>query len=149
MDLATIYGLAALSTFLLAMASHHAPTIKFGMLMLLSWAASNLCVAHLGYERAPILLAPIDGVIALILAGVAYRAGSVVGLTILVLFAEEMLVHCVGFITDTTGTWGYWAALNVIFITQIAVNGGAGVSYGLAFWSRRERNLSRPIVSRL
>ena len=143
-----LYGILALITFAIAMASHHAPTIKYGILMLLSWAASNLCVASLGFERAPILIIPIDGVIALWVAQVAFKGASKVGVAIFLLFAEEMAVHCVAFLTYATGHAGYWMALNVIFATQVLINGTAGVSHGLAYWSDRLRHIPHSAMSR-
>ena len=147
MDAACLYGALAFGSFLIAMASHHPAMIKYSLLMLASCAASNLCVAAMGYERAPILIAPIDGVLALILANVARKAVSLVGMAMFILFCEEMAVHCVGFVTYATGQWGYWAALNVIFLAQVVINGGAGVAHGLDYWSGRLARLSYPLVS--
>lgn len=147
MDAACIYGALAFGSFLIAMASHHSAMIKYSLLMLASCAASNLCIAGLGYERAPILIAPIDGVLALILANVALRVGGLIGVAMFILFCEEMAVHCVGFVTCGTGQWGYWAALNVIFLAQVVINGGAGVAHGLDYWSGGLARLSYPLVS--
>lgn len=140
------YAGIALATFAIALIARQVTGIKFGLLMILSQAATNLCIAAVGFDRAPMLIAPINGVIALVLASEAFRVKSTAGAAIFSLFIVEMLVHSAGIVTHTTGERGYWASLNVIFFAQVAINGVSGVFYGQAHRSDRSHRDTGPLV---
>jgi len=146
MSWSVFYASIAVLVFILAMAVRHVTGIKFALLMILSAAATNMSIAALGFERAPMLIAPINGVIALMLAGEAFKVKSVPGAAIFALFILEMFIHFAGFVTHATGKHGYWVMLNVIFFAQVAINGVSGVFYGHAHRLDRGHRHAGPLV---
>lgn len=135
MTLSDLFLLATLSAGGMAMIAGAPGPLKCALLLLANWGVSNLAVDILGFQRAPLVIAPADAVTAILIAGVAIRHHCRVGEVIFCLFVAGGIVHVAGFMTDTAGTWLSYAALNIIYLLSVLTVGGFSARPGLRRWT--------------
>ena len=109
-----------------AWASKEPVAQKLALLLLAVWALSNVALAAVGYEREPVLVPTLDGVIAATVAYVGFVNRSRLALIIFALFGLLGCVHLAAFVTHRTESFYYYAAKNAIFLTQVFIVGGFG-----------------------
>lgn len=120
-----LYGLLILSVLLLVWASGEHVSQKLGLLLLTSWAISNVCVAEFGYDGAPYVDPTAEAFLAVLAAGLGIRNRSRVALAVVMLFVAELAYVCVAFSTSTQGKHDYYLTLNLILLCQLGVLGAA------------------------
>lgn len=122
-----VYGFLTALTLFLAWRSGHHVLQKLALLLLLAWATSNCVIGLLGFSGGPYVIPAADATIAVMAAGLGLQNRSPAALIVVGLFLTEMAVHIVGFATMREGTYAYYLALNMIFLLQLGVVGGAAV----------------------
>ena len=137
MPWAAFYGIMVCSAVLISAWSHHAATMKFAGLLMLSWVSSNAAVNYLGFHHAPDVIPEADAAIALVLGTIALSCRSCTGLLIFVMFVAEAAIDVMAWTMHTEGDYGYYAVLNVIFALQVLTVGVAGIVQGIRYWSSR------------
>jgi len=128
------YGTLTLLALGLAWLSHKPTLVKTGMLMLLAWVCCNVAVEFRGASHAPLIIPSIDAFIAICIGGLALANRDLAAGWVFALFVAIGAIHVLAFSTHTQGTYLYYLALNLVYLAQIAVVGGAG---GRAFVASR------------
>lgn len=123
-----MYGFLTLLMLLAVWASGAHVLQKLGLVLLVSWASSNVAQAILGFDGAPYVTPAIDAVLAIIVAMLGVKNRSHVALAVVAIFFVQAGVHIVGFVADTNSSYAYYLALNLLFLAQLVVVGGAGVA---------------------
>lgn len=118
-----VFGLAVGCVLLLAWASGSHVLQKLALLLLMAWAGTNLAVAFLGFERAPLVIPSIDAVIAVLVATTGYHAKSKAALFVFRLYAVVGLIHIGAYVLHMLVTNTYYAALNSVFLVQLLIVG--------------------------
>jgi hypothetical protein len=99
---------------------------KVALWSFVSWLGSNLIFGWLGARHAPWLIPGYNAVICAMIAGVAIRYHSSVAWWNVRLFCVEFALVVFAFSLREQGTIAYYVALNLVFLTRMAVTGGAG-----------------------
>lgn len=140
MILTTLYGLLAFAAGCFAWGSRQPTLQKLALILIATWAASNVAVTTFGFARAMYIQPQIDALAAVAVAGIGATSRSRAALAVVLLFVADELVH--GFAAFTT-FWGghfHYATLNVIFALQTMIVGGVGavrVPWGSLFGGGR------------
>lgn len=138
------YGFATLLVLLAVWASGQHVLQKLGLILLVSWASSNVAQAVLGFEGAPYVTPAIDAILAIIVAALGIKNHSYAAFGVVAIFFLQAGVHIVGFATNGNTSFTYYLALNLLFLGQLAVVGGAGVARAMGRIARGpERVFSR------
>lgn len=138
------YGFATLLVLIAVWASGEHVLQKLGLLLLVSWASSNVAQAVLGFDGAPYVTPAIDAVLATVVAMLGIKNRSYIALAVVVIFFIQAGVHIVGFATNGNTSYAYYLSLNLLFLGQLAVVGGAGVARAMGRIARGpERVFSR------
>lgn len=139
MDVRTIFGLLTVLVVTLAIASHHAQSIKQAFLLLGVWVLSNLVVELMGYTEAPRVLPAVSGCIAAAMALVARIGRNKVSLALCGLFLCIAFTHLLAFIEEWQGSRYYYVVLNVVYGIMLFMVGVSSVKEGVARWASRRR----------
>ncbi len=126
MPISALFGLIVAGSLLLAMLSNSHVLQKVGLLLLFAWAASNVAVDWLGFQRAPLLVPTIDAAVCLGIAGVGFKNRSNVSLAIVCLYVIVGVVHVMALALRMQETYTYYATLNLLFLAQLLILGGSG-----------------------
>ena len=128
------YGTLTLAAIALAWLSGKHVTLKTGMLLLLAWACCNVAVELDGANRAPLLIPSIDAFIAVCVGGLALANRNLIAGSVFALYLLVGVIHVYAFSTHAQGTYPYYLALNLAYLGQVVVVGGAG---GRAYLANR------------
>ena len=140
------YGFLILVALLLVWGSRQHHLQKLGLVLLATWAASNVAVTTYGLGRSMYVQPGIDALAAIVAAAVGVKARSPTALVVVLLFVAGEVVHAGASLTTFWGGYFHYATLNVIFALQVLVVGGAG---GLGFqWDGLARSHSWTGLSR-
>lgn len=123
-----MYGLLTLTSLLLAWGSGKTTLQKLAIFMLISWSGSNIAVSLFGLNGAPIVIQTLDALIAVLIATLGVATKSKTALLVVILFLFEAVTHIVAFSTDRAGSEPYYLVLNMIFVLQLCMIGGASAS---------------------
>lgn len=121
-----IYGLLAFAAGALAWASQASHIQKKALVLIATWAASNVAVTTFGFERAMYVQPQIDALAAIAVASVGAPIKSRAALAVTVLFVVDELVHGAAALTTIWGGYFHYATLNIIFALQALIVGGSG-----------------------
>lgn len=128
------YGAVTIIAIILAWKSEQHVVIKLGLLLFLAWVACNVAVKVQGFSHAPLLIPSIDAVIAVCVAGLALANRDLVAAAVFALYLVVGVIHVYAFSTHAQGTYPYYLALNLAYLGQVVVVGGAG---GRAYLANR------------
>lgn len=125
------YGALTLCTLLIAWASgEHVPQ-KLGLLMLASWASSNVAAAAFGYDGANYVTPALDAIMGVVVATMGIKNRSYAALLVLIILFLQVGVHIVGFLTRDHGTYTLYLVLNLLFLAQLATVGGVSAPFAI------------------
>ena len=111
--------------------------VKFwlSVLLLWSWTLANICVWRWGYQDAPNGLALSELALAVMAASIGYSLKSRIALVVVCLFGLQEAVQVGSRILGREGDYLFYASLNVIYMLQLLVIGGASGAAALQrFW---------------
>lgn len=142
------FALAVFATMLCAWWSGDHVRQKLALLLMLDWAATNLAVNYLGFERAPLVMPSLDAFVAILVVLVGYAHKSRVSLVVFGIYGLVGLAHVAAFIFRTQGTYNYYATLNAEFASQLIVVGGSGAWMAFHRWTDWSRERLHPYSAR-
>lgn len=117
------YGLCSAAALALALASQRELLTRLAWLLLGAWAACNAMTIFIGFHRAPLLIPLIDAMLALCVPLIA--AKSKIASVVFGLFVVVAIVHVDAFLTHTEGRPSYYLTLNMLYLAQVVIVGGA------------------------
>lgn len=123
---AAFYGLAALVALGLAALSKQHVIVKFALILLFDWVAYNLLVEMNGFARAPLLIPTFDAAVGIWLGGLAWANASRVGGAVFGLFVVVCACWFAAIWSHAEASYLCYLVANLIFLSQIAIVGGAG-----------------------
>ena len=122
------YGALTIFALTLAVVSRRADLIETGAVLLLAWLLCNAVVILNGHAKAALLIPTIDAILGLFVAGIAAHNQSRIAAVVFAIFLIVQMVHVAAFRLHTQGTPPYFLTLNLLFLSQLMVVGGAGVA---------------------
>lgn len=134
MGTGTVFIVAVAVTLGSAWVSHDHVLQKLSLLLLLAWAATNLIINCVGFERAPLVVPSIDAFVAVLVAVTGYHRKSWAAMCVFGIYAVIALVHISAFVLQMLTTYAYYAVLYSLFLAQIIIVGAA--SAWVAFLAR-------------
>lgn len=139
---AIFYGLCALASLGLSLASGRVLLIRLAWLLLGAWGTCNVVTMVYGFARAPLLIPIIDAILALCVPLIAARSKT--ASVVFGLFVAIGIVHVDAFLTHTQGSTPYFVTLNLLYLAQVVTVGGASGLVCLA-----DRPAGSPLFPRL
>ena len=122
------YGALTIFALTLAIVSKRPDLIETGAVLLLAWLLCNAVVILNGHTKAPLLIPTIDAILGLFVAGIAAHNQSRIAAVVFAIFLGVQMVHVAAFRLHTQGSYSYFLTLNLLYICQLVVVGGAGVA---------------------
>lgn len=141
------YGIWTICAVGLAWLSQKHVRIKVSLLLFLAWVTCNVAVKAQGLPNAPLLIPAIDAFIGVCVGALWLANKDQIAAAVFWLFVLDELIHVGGFLTHLQGAPTYYLTLNMVFLAQISVVGGASAWACLAdgSYSRARRaNASSP-----
>ena len=122
-----IYLVCAVSVVTLAGFSRDSAKFWLSIVLLWAWTAANFCVYRWGWTGAPLYLAWFELGMGILSAGIGYMSRSYIALIVTVLFGAQEVVQLGAFMATMQGSTPYYVGLNLVYIAQLLVVGGASV----------------------
>lgn len=144
----TLFGLAVALVITVSFLSPSVVLQKLSLLFLLAWSTTNVAVWGAGFVHAPLVIPSIDAVVAVMVAVVGYHSRSRVARAVFILYGLVVAFHVGSFITHTQGQYVYYAALNLLFLTQLLIVGTTGAWLAVRHWPIARGQRLRPDPSR-
>lgn len=148
MHVAGYYGAAVVVMLLIVWASQNQVLQKLGLCLLGSWVATQTANALFGLDGTPLLLPSVQGVLCVVVAGLGLRHRSFVALVIFMLYGALIAVHLAAYVAQRTGEYAYFATINLLFLAQLVVVGGAGATGLVSAWLSRRGERAGPVHPR-
>jgi hypothetical protein len=145
--LTAAYGLLVFAAGAFAWGSRAPHLQKLALILISTWAASNVAVTTFGFDRAMYIQPQIDALAAVAVASVGAPLKSRAALVVALFFVPDEFVHAIAAITTLWGGYFYYATLNVIFALQTLIVGGAGalrIPWGSVFSGGRRTGAGVP-----
>ena len=98
---------------------------KLALISLVLWAAYNVTLAEVGFDREPIVTATITAVATVWMATVGYEARSYTALWIVRVMVLQLLVGFYAASIGQAGSLASYLALNALFLVRMAILGGS------------------------
>lgn len=134
MHVAHWYGLAVLVMLAITWAAKDHVVQKLGLCLLASWSATQLANAGMGLDGTPLFMPSVQVALAIVVAVLGFANRSWVALMVFVLYGVLIGVHMAAWITQRTGDYFYFATLNVVFLSQVLIVGGASGAGAVRRW---------------
>lgn len=131
MSFGELFGGLVAVTALLSWMSRDQVIQKLWFVLLMEWASTNLAVDYLGFDRAMLVIPPINGVLATVVATIGLshyrnRAGLAAAVGVFAIYGAVGVTHVAAYATLTVGTNLHYATLNGLFFLQNLILGGIG-----------------------
>ncbi len=107
---------------------------KLGLCLLASWSTTQLANALFSLEGTPLVMPSMQVGLAIVVAFLGYANRSRLALMIFVLYGVLIGIHMMAWITQRTGDRGYFESVNVVFLSQVLIVGGAGGARVVRRW---------------
>ena len=133
---AVFYGTAGLAALMLNLLSHRrwAP-LMCASLLLTNWFVTCWIETIMGYDRAPLVIAPADALVAIAILATAIRARCETGYMIFGVFVCGAIWHVLAFLTGIVGNATYYGMGNVLYFISVVIAGAPGAKERLDRWS--------------
>ncbi|MDD1678680.1 MAG: hypothetical protein LUO93_05800 [Methanomicrobiales archaeon] len=113
------------------------------MILGAAWVSSSITLHFLGFEAAPRVFAPLHALLALAIADIGFRYRSTPALCVFLLYFLMEAVDTFSLITHRQDTYTYYLTVNLLFLLQLLINGGASVWNAVYNWHSWRGKLSR------
>lgn len=127
-----LFGSILAAAMMLALRSRDEALQKTAAWLLLDWVAANIAYDLMTPHWSPWATPTVSALICIPLGNLAIRFGSFAVWSIIGLMVASLAVSVMAFLGQWQGNYGYFAALNVLFVLRAVVLGGSAFVVSMA-----------------